>query len=153
MAEETFEDAFMDIQTGLVSLVLEALEGVAGVSRVYIFGAVEEGMTSFNACVQLGERIERLDAVVCDRGILLQVMGLGASDLEGLVQLCTRHGRACPTQLRGCYDMGGGYDARYSYEPLASRAVDPVAPGTAFAAWVEELRAGGDLAHVEKPPR
>ena len=131
MAEETFEDAFMDIQTGLVSLVLEALEGVAGVSRVYIFGAVEEGMTSFNACVQLGERIERLDAV----------------------QLCARPGRACPTQLRGCYDMGGGYDARYSYEPLASRAVDPVAPGTAFAAWVEELRAGGDLAHVEKPPR
>ena len=71
MAENSFEDAFTDIQTGLVSLVLEALEGMPNISRVYIFGAIEQGMTSFNACVCVEGRIERLDAVVSNRNILL----------------------------------------------------------------------------------
>lgn len=144
MAETTFEEAFMDIQTGLVSLVLEALEGSGGVARVFIFGAIEGGMTSFNACAELAGRIERLDALVADRRVLFQVMGLGSKDLAELETLCAQHGRACPTQLYGRYVAGGGYDARYVYEPMATRAVDPVAPGAAFSAWLDALWAGRD---------
>ena len=144
MAENSFEDAFTDIQTGLVLLVLEALEGMPNISRVYIFGAIEQGMTSFNACVCVEGRIERLDAVVSNRNILLQVMGLGSKDLADLEQLCSQHNRACPTQLRGCYVVGGSDDARYTYEPMASREVDPITPGAAFATWVEELRSGSN---------
>lgn len=59
-------------------------------------------MTSFNACVCVYGRIERLDAVVSNRNILLQVMGLDSKDLADLEQLCAQHNRACPTQLRGC---------------------------------------------------
>lgn len=145
MAENSFEDAFMGIQTRLVSLVLEALGGMPNVSHVYIFGAIEQGMTSFNACVCVDGCIEWLDAVVSNRNILLQVMGLGSKDLADLEQLCTQHNRACPTQLCGCYVVGDGYDARYTYKPIASREVDPITPGAAFATWVEELRSGNNI--------
>ena len=135
----------MDVQAGLVDLVLEATEGVPGIERVYLFGSVEGGMTSFNAFLKVGFSYERLDAVVRDRDVLVQVMGLGASDLAGLRDLCERASRRCPTQIRGRYVVdGGAYDARYEYEPIASREEGAVAPGASFAAWLEDVRAGRD---------
>lgn len=141
MGERTFEDEFADVQIGLVDLVLEACEGRGGIGDVYVFGAIEGTMTSFNAFVERGSELERLDAVVADRSILLQVMGLAAQDLAGLRELCERAGRACPTQIRGHWrNDGGSYEATCEYEPVADRE-DGVAPGTAFAAWLEDERA------------
>ncbi len=144
MADRTFEDEFMDIQTGLVSLVLEAVAAVRDVSRVYIFCSIEGGMTSFNAFLKIGDSFQRLDAVVGDRRVLMQVMGLGSGDLASLKALCDRSGRACPTQIRGRYVVGGAYDARYEYERIASREEGARAPGASFSAWLDSVREGDD---------
>ena len=144
MADRVFEDDFMDVQTGLVSLVLEATADLSGVTRIYIFGAIERSMTSFNAFVELDGSFRRLDAV-CSRDILMQVLGLGASDLARLAELCAANGQTCPTQIYGRYDVrSDAFDVRYEYELVASREVDPVTPGESFSAWLDAVQAGSD---------
>lgn len=98
-----FEDDFMDIQAGLVSLALEAV-GDTDVDDVYIYGSIEGGMTSFNVFFRVDGSIRYLHEVVDDQSIVLQVLDLGTGDLGRLRDLCLTSGRDCPTQIRGWYD-------------------------------------------------
>lgn len=152
MAERTFEDDFMDVQSGLVSLCMEATEGLP-VRDVYVYASIEGGMTVFNAFFRVddpaGIRAEGLvlplNRVVDDDDVRWQVLRLAQSDLAGLRRLCADAGRPCPTQIRGHYAATGAYKADYAYDPIVSRNDGAgVAPGATFAAWMRAVASGDD---------
>ena len=153
MAERVFEDDFMDVQSGLVSLCLEATEGMP-VLDVYIYVSLEGNMTVFNAFFRMGddgaarsssERILPLNQVVIDDDIRWQVIRLAQSDLAGLRRLCDDAGHPCPTQIRGHYSPTGAYKASYEYDRIVAKDDGTgVAPGATFAAWMHAVASGDD---------
>ena len=142
MAERMFEDDFMDVQSGLVSLCLEATEGQA-VQDVYAYASIEGNMTVFNAFFRVGGQVLPLNQVVTDDDIRWQVLKLAQGDLAGLRELCAAADRPCPTQIRGHYASTGGYKASYAYDPIVGTE-DGIAPGTTFANWIHAVAAGND---------
>lgn len=152
MAERTFEDDFMDVQAGLVSLCLEATEGMP-VRDVYIYVSLEGNMTVFNAFFRMRgleanpaeDRVLPLNQVVLDDDVRWQVIKLAQSDLDGLRRLCDAAGHPCPTQIRGHYSSGGAYKASYEYDRIVSKDDGTgVAPGATFAAWMHAVASGND---------
>lgn len=148
MAEPVFEDEFMDVQSSLVSLLLEALEHVgreADVRIVYLYASIEGGMMSFNAFAQLADRgLRSLEELVTDDDLYAQVCGFAYEDLGRLRQVCAAFDQPCPTELRGRYDVvDGGYTSSYSYEPLVG--IDGgQSPSVIFRAWLDDVAAGED---------
>ena len=144
MAERVFEDDFMDVQSGLVSLCLEATEGI-DVELVYIYGSIEGNMTSFNTFFRVSGAVRGLTEVVTDRSIAWQVLDLGTEDLGKLRTLCERYGQPCPTQIRGRYDaVSGGYKASYSYDAIVNDEENGISPATAFDTWMDNVESGED---------
>lgn len=139
-----FEDEFMDIQSGMVALCLEAA-GDANVEVVYIYGSIEGGMTSFNTFFRMGGVVRGLTEVVPDRSLALQVLDLGTDDLGRLRTLCGERGRACPTEIRGRYETAtGGYRVHYSYDPIVADPDYGISPATVFDTWMDDVQSGKD---------
>lgn len=121
-----FEDEFMDLQSGLVSLVLEALEDRPPVDDIYIYESVEEDSYAFNAFCRKGGEVVSIGRLVDDGDLVRQLLRLGIDDLSTLPDICARYGRECPTQVRGHYTVATGafkWDARY--DPIRSAPENP----------------------------
>ena len=103
MAEGTFEDKFMDIQSGMVALAWEAA-GDDDVEVVYLYGSIEGGMTSFNTFFRVNGLVKGLADVITDRTLVFRVLDLGTEDLGRLRALCNEYSRECPTEIRGRYE-------------------------------------------------
>ncbi|MBT1180324.1 hypothetical protein [Bifidobacterium vespertilionis] len=140
MAGNSFEDDFMDVQSGLVSLCLEAAEGQP-IRDIYIYASLEGRMTVFNAFFRVGDAILPLNQVATDDDLRRRMLRLAHGDLAGLRRLCDEAGRPCPTQIRGHYIAGtGSYRADYAYDPIVARDDGMgVAPGATFAAWMHAV--------------
>lgn len=144
MMERPYEDDFMDVQSGLVSLCLEATEGLP-IEDIYIYTSIEGSMTVFNAFFRTGGVILPLNQVVTDEGIRWQVIRLAQGDLASLRKICEAAGRPCPTQIRGHYASIGRYKADYAYDPIVGRDDGTgVAPGSVFAQWMSDVKGGVD---------
>lgn len=150
MASQTFEDEFMDVQSSLVSLCLEAAERVgksAEVQLVYLYASIEGGMSSFNVFFRLADgSLASLEDLVTDDDLYMQVCDCAYDDLGRLRQTCAEFGRPCPTEVRGRYDAEtGGYRARYSYEAKVGRDDGTGrSPSEYFRAWLDEVASGND---------
>lgn len=169
-----FEDAFMDIQSDMVSVCLEAIRdyGTADVGGerltgrrldealedVYVYGALWGRFAStFDAFARISGEIKTLNELVESDGfesIFFQACKVGLEDLARIKELCGKWSRPCPAQIRGRYHVGGGYRAHYSYEPLlpeddaeleAGLEDGSVSlPGDLFREWLDDVRAGND---------
>lgn len=150
MASQTFEDEFMDVQSSLVSLCLEAAERVgksAEVQLVYPYASIEGGMSSFNVFFRLADgSLASLEDLVTDDDLYMQVCDCAYDDLGRLRQTCAEFGRPCPTEVRGRYDAEtGGYRARYSYEAKVGRDDGTGrSPSEYFRVWLDEVASGND---------
>lgn len=150
MASQTFEDEFMDVQSSLVSLCLEAAEHVgrlAEVRLVYLYASIEGNMSSFNAFFRLADgSLPALDDLVTDDDLYAQVCGFAYDDLDRLRQTCAEFGQPCPTEVRGRYDAEtGGYRAHYAYEPKVGRDDGTGrSPSVYFRAWLDDVASGAD---------
>ena len=135
-----FEDEFMDIQSGMVSLVLEALETSDGtVDKIYIYAFGTEHMVFFNLFFEKdGKILKNLHAGISEE-LLDQVLDLGIEDTLKLREVCREYDREPPCQCKLVYDCRSGhFDGDYSYDDLSDTeyGVDG-----AFADWLKEAEA------------
>ena len=138
--ERPFEDAFMEVQSGLVSLCLELTGDRA--DQFYLYDSIEGGAQgaalSFNAFVEAGGRVLTLQQLDLDEDRVWQFLRLGTGDLQKLRDICGRYGQPVPTELKLVYDVRSGrFSSRYQYQPVLGP--DKGVPDV-LQAWIEEVR-------------
>ena len=135
---KVFEDEFTDIQSGMVSLAIEALETAdMTVDKIYIyaFGTEHEGF--FNLFFVKDGKLLHNHQVGVSEEIIDQVLDLGIEDTFKLLKLCKQYGRPAPCQYKLVYDCNTGhFDGDYSYDDLSDSLYGS---SGAFDEWEKEI--------------
>lgn len=132
---KVFEDEFMEIQSDMVSLALEALETAnATVDKIYIYAFGTRQQDFFNLFFQKdGKVLSNHQAGIAD-DVMEQLLDFGIEDIEKLLEVCEQYKRQAPCQLKLVYDCASGhFDGDYSYD-------EKLVPCERFEAWETELR-------------
>lgn len=56
---KVYEDEFMELQSGMISLCLELVQ--EKVDEIYVYGSIEESSTSFNAFLKTAGEVKTLN--------------------------------------------------------------------------------------------
>lgn len=135
--QKNFEEEFMDIQSGLISLCLEAVKGKA--DKVYAYVSNEAKSRAFNAFFESKSKIKSAEKMM-GRGVLKEFFHIGLEDIERMNQLCDTYGMKRPTELKMIYDVKSGkYQADYQYDEVCSAKTELVAHEV-FLAWMDEVK-------------
>ena len=135
---KTFEDEFMDLQSGLISLCLEVVEEKA--SKVYAYCSNEKKSKMFNAFFDVNGEIKTLNQLGVPKELSFEFLKTGTEDLEKVDGICAKHNMPVPTEMKLYYDVKSGkFDAEYKYEEICSAKTGKSA-GEVFIEWVSELR-------------
>lgn len=137
--EKVFEDEFMEIQTGMVSLCLEALEDVnIKVDKVYIYVFCDEHETFFNTFFEYNSQIVSFNELGVSDDMINQVFDLGMDDAEKIVDLCNEYNRKAPIQYKLVYDVNTkSFDSNYDYDNLEDTELGCAG---AFIDWENEVK-------------
>lgn len=136
--DKIFEDEFMDVQAGLVSLCLETIENNA--DRIYVYCSIEEKSQSFNACFRCGGEIKTLNQMGIPMRRMVQFLRTGSGDLQKVRDVCANYGKPVPTEMKMVYDVQmGKFESKYRYEEICSAKTQKAA-SEVFDEWVEEIR-------------
>ena len=137
-----FEDEFMDLQTGLISLCLEVTQGK--VDKVFAYGSNEKKSTMFNAFFEVNGEIKTLNMLGVSKELAFQFLGLGIEDLEKLNSIGAKYNRPIPTELKLYYDVRAKkFKSEYKYEEVCSARTGKSA-GEVFNEWLAEMRAANN---------
>ena len=134
-----FEDEFMDVQAGLISLCLEVTE--EKVDKVYAYCSNEKGCKMFNAFFAVDGQIKMVHQLGVPDELVVHFLKLGTGDIVTLDNVCKKHKRPAPTELKLYYDVKTGkFNADYKYEEVcpADSEIDSV---DVFHEWMEEIKA------------
>ena len=135
-----FEDEVTEVQSGMVSLALEALETAdMTVDKIYIyaFGTEHEGF--FNLFFVKDGKLLHNHQVGVSEEIIDQVLDLGIDDTFQLLAICKRYGRQAPCQYKLVYDCNTKhFDGDYSYDDLSD---SEYGSSGAFDDWEKEIAA------------
>ena len=138
-----FEDEFMDLQTGLISLCLEVTQGK--VDKVFAYGSNEKKSTMFNAFFEVNGEIKTLNMLGVSKELAFQFLGLGLEDLEKLNAIGAKYNRPIPTELKLYYDVRAKkFKSEYKYEEVCSARTGKSA-GEVFNEWLAEMRAANNI--------
>ena len=138
-----FEDEFMDLQTGLISLCLEVTQGK--VDKVFAYGSNEKKSTMFNAFFEVNGEIKTLNMLGVSKELAYQFLGLGIEDLEKLDAIGAKYNRPVPTELKLYYDVRARkFKSEYKYEEVCSARTGKSA-GEVFNEWLAEMRAANNI--------
>ena len=133
-----FEDEFMDLQTGLISLCLEVTQGK--VDKIFAYGSNEKKSTMFNAFFEVNGEIKTLAMLGISNELAFQFLGLGIEDLEKLDAIGAKYNRPVPTELKLYYDVRTRkFRSEYKYEEVCSARTGKSA-GEVFDEWLAEMR-------------
>ena len=118
---KVFEDEFTDIQSGMVSVVIEALETAdTTVDKIYIYAFSSEHEVFFNLFFVKNGKLLRTNQVGMSDDIIDQVLDIGIDDTFRLLETCRRYGRQAPCRYKLVYDCRTGhFDGDYSYDDLS----------------------------------
>ncbi|QWV86631.1 hypothetical protein KQ224_00360 [Streptococcus parasuis] len=142
-----FEDQFMEIQIGMVSLAMEYVNGQA--DDIYIYGISEKEIISYNVFFKIKDsfvKIHKVNSVLTNKvndsdGMLFSVLRYGNEDLQALIDLCDNNGHEHPTELWLVYDAKSNHlETKYSYEARYENDEDLI-PRLEFEKWFEEVKA------------
>lgn len=145
---KSFEDKFMDIQIGLVSLAMEYIEGHA--DKVFLYCINEKGMINFNVFYRIGTNYSLIhdvnkyleDEKKVDVSNQMQILLLrtGNQDLLKLSDLSKEYDRKCPSEMWLIYDVNEGtLDTKYSYEERYEKD-EYLQSRSEFKKWFEEVK-------------
>ena len=143
--KKVFEDAFMEVQEGLIALCME-LAGNVPVDEVYAYGSIEDDAYSFNAFYVKKGQIFPTHKINEDLPTIKQFLQIGTHDLVRLEEVCKEYDRPVPSELKLHYVVGGGLDAHYEYESICN-AENGLSPTTVFRNWrdsIEKEMSGGN---------
>ena len=136
--KKVFEDAFMDIQEGLLALCMEFAEDVP-VDEVFAYGSIETDAYSFNAFYVKDGQVLTTNKINVDLPTIREFLQIGGKDLVKLEKLCKEYGRPTPTELRLHYTVDGGHlDTHYEYESVCGPE-SGISPTKVFLDWRESV--------------
>ena len=134
---KVFEDEFMDLQAGLISLSLE-VAGEEEVDKVFAYCCNEEKCKAFYAFFDIKGEIKMLHQIGVPDKLAFQFMGEGIDDMGRLDSLCKKHNMPIPTELRLQYDVKSGtFNADYKYK---KHTRGRRTPGEVYIEWVEKMK-------------
>lgn len=133
-----FEDALMEIQSGLISLCLEATG--KEIEKVYAYASIEKGMKTFNAFYQRGNAIVSLRQLGAGASLIRSFLTESVKDLEKLELLCREMNRPCPCEIKIIYNVHtGAFDSDMKYESVCGPDADTT-PGQVFMEWMKSAK-------------
>ncbi len=133
-----FEDEFMDLQSELISLCLEATE--KKVDKVYAYVSIEEKSKMFNAFFEVNGEIKTLNQLGLSNSLINQFLKLGTGDLEKIRSVCKSFKKPVPTEIKMYYDVKTGkYNADYQYNEVCS-ARTGISAGEIFMNWITDIK-------------
>lgn len=133
-----FEDEFMDVQSGLISLCLEVAE--QKVDKVYAYCSIEKKSTMFNVFFEIGGQIKTLNQLGVNNALVMQFLKLGTTDLEKIKDVCINHNMPIPTEIKMYYSAKTNkFDAQYNYEEVCSEGTGRNS-GEVFLDWISEIK-------------
>ena len=136
--KKVFEDAFMEVQEGLLALCME-FAGDAAVDEVYAYGSIEDDAYSFNAFYVKQGEVLPTHKINEDLPTIRQFLQIGTQDLVRLENVCREYGRPVPAELRLHYTVDGGHlDAHYEYGSVCSKE-SGLSPMLVFREWRESV--------------
>ena len=131
---KVFEDEFMDIQTGLISLCMELAR--ENVDKVFAYCSIEDHSQMFNAFFEKKGRIISNNEIGANDELVFDFLRLGTSDLNGIKEACKKWNKPTPRQIKMTYDVNSGkYDADISYDSV--NALEK-SSGQVFMDWLNE---------------
>ena len=135
--KKCFEDEFVDVQSGLISLCLELTEEVVGVDKVYAFAYNERKSKSFNAFFEVNGEVKTMGKMnELSHELITEFLKIGTDDLEKIEKICDRYERPVPVIMEMIYDVKtGSFDAHYQYEPLP----EDVCSDEIFLDWISKM--------------
>ena len=134
-----FEDEFMELQSGLIELCLEALDGIKA-DKIFAYASMEKHVTSFDAFFEIKGKIKEKHEIGLPDDIQLALLDEGMADLRKIRKVCEKYERPCPTEMKMCYDVKTGkYEASYKYDPVCG-AETGICSDDIFDAWVDEMK-------------
>ena len=145
--EKVFEDYFSEIQSDMVAITLEYVEGRA--EKIFIYCSFEENVVS-------SEFFYKINGQILKKNKLNNILRQGESpydvsidrqkaaariindDIEKLIELCTEYKKDMPTQIKLIYDIGANsLNADYRYDLVFSEDLTKGA-FDALEEWFEE---------------
>ena len=115
---KVFEDEFMEVQSGLISLCLEFL-GDNKVDEIFAYCSIEEKSYSFNAFFRKNGEITKKENIESNMRRIVQFLRTGTADLEKVKEVCIKHQMPIPTEIKMYYDtQTGKFNAGSKYTPV-----------------------------------
>ena len=145
-----FEDKFMDVQSRMISLALEYVQGQA--EKVYIYCICEDALRSYNIFYRINGllvEMHEVNVVVSKKiddsdRMAFAVLGYGAEDIQKLIDVCEEYHREHPTEMWLIYDVKKNtLQSKYSYEGRYDKD-EELLLRKEFDKWFEEVKAGKD---------
>ena len=141
-----FEDKFMEIQVGMISLVMEYVQDQA--EKVYIYCISEEALLSFDVFYKINGvfvKLHRVNTILDTKvddsdNMMFSVLRYGNEDIQKLLDVCQEYNREHPTEMWLIYDaQKDTLDSRYSYEGRYDKD-EELLPNLEFEKWFEEVK-------------
>ena len=146
MTMKKFEDKFMEVQVGMISLAMEYVQNKA--EKVYIYCISEEALLSFDVFYKINGTVTKMYAVNeiinkkvdTSKNMMVAVQRFGLEDIQKLLDVCQEYGREHPTEMWLIYDAKkNSLDSRYSYEGRYDKDEELI-PRLEFEKWFEEVK-------------
>ena len=141
MAEvkKVFEDEFMEVQSGLISLCMEFL-GENEIEKIYAYCSIEGKACSFNAFFGTNSGIKTITEIESNMRRAMQFLRTGCHDLVKMKEVCATHEKPVPTEIKMTYDVKSGkFDAEYRYDEICSLKTGKD-QSEVFMSWVNEMK-------------
>ncbi len=136
--KDNFEDKFMEIQTGLISLCLEVTR--SKIDKIFAYASIEKKSTMFNAFFERDGKVLTINQLNIDRGIVMEFLKIGTTDLEKIKKICEQNEIKTPTEIKMYYDVKTGkYNADYKYNEVCSDKTG-ISSGEVFMKWYNEIK-------------
>lgn len=136
---KVFEDEFMEVQSGLISLCIEFV-GENQIDNIYVYCSVEGKTSSFNAFFGTNKEIKMISEIECNMSRVMQFLRTGCQDLVKLKEVCVYHEKPVPTEIKMIYDVASGkFDTNYRYDEICSLKTGK-GQSEVFMDWVAEMK-------------
>ena len=140
-----FEDKFMEVQAGMISLAMEYVQDQA--EKVYIY-AIADSLYSFKPFYKINGiviEMEKVNEVVTKTvddsdNMAFALLKYGTEDMRKLQDVCQEYNREHPTEMWLIYDaQKNTLNSRYSYEGRYEKD-EELLPNLEFEKWFEEVK-------------
>jgi hypothetical protein len=141
----TFENKFMEVQAGMISLAMEYVQNQA--EKLYIY-AIADSLYSFKPFYKINGIVigmEKVNEVVTKTvddsdNMAFALLKYGTEDMQKLQDVCQKYNREHPTEMWLIYDtQTNSLNSRYSYEGRYEKD-EELLPRLEFEKWFEEVK-------------